>query len=94
MFLDGEIILIHGARPRQVGKTTLCKQILEKYSLTKRVRQFFYRTFTGEEVDYVEEYNSIIEGYEFKYSKDKIKQPKNFISNYDPADVKCINKEN
>ncbi|MDR2616735.1 MAG: ATP-binding protein [Endomicrobium sp.] len=63
-------------------------------ALQKRVKQFFYRTFTGEEVDYVEEYNSIIKGYEFKYNKDKIKQPKNFISNYNPSDVKCINKEN
>lgn len=63
-------------------------------ALQKRVKQFFYRTFTGEEVNYVEEYNNIIEGYEFKYSKDKIKQPKNFISNYNPSDVKCINKEN
>jgi predicted AAA+ superfamily ATPase len=63
-------------------------------ALQKRVKQFFYRTFTGEEVDYVEEYSNIIEGYEFKYSKYKIKQPKNFISNYNPSDVKCINKEN
>ncbi|MDR1418545.1 MAG: ATP-binding protein [Endomicrobium sp.] len=62
--------------------------------LQKRVKQFFYRTFTGEEIDYIEEYSDTIEGYEFKYNKDKIKQPKNFISNYSPLDVKCINKEN
>jgi predicted AAA+ superfamily ATPase len=34
----GKIILIYGAR--QVGKTTLCKQILEKYSLTKKTAYF------------------------------------------------------
>ncbi|MDR2395479.1 MAG: ATP-binding protein [Endomicrobium sp.] len=63
-------------------------------NLQKRVNQFFYRTFTGEEIDYIEEYNGTMEGYEFKYSKYKIKQPKKFISNHALSDIKCINKGN
>jgi predicted AAA+ superfamily ATPase len=63
-------------------------------SLNKRVNQYFYRTFDGEEVDYIEEYNGAIEGYEFKYSKRNIKQPKNFISKYGAENIKCVHKEN
>jgi predicted AAA+ superfamily ATPase len=69
-------------------------------SLNKRLNQYFYRTFAGDEVDYIEEQEGQIQAYEFKYSKEKIKQPKNFVSNYLKAKtgeeqiVKCINKNN
>jgi len=56
--------------------------------------QYFYRTYSGEEIDYVEEHNGQLAGYEFKFSKEKIKTPKNFLANYQPASIQVVNKDN
>ncbi|MDR3256836.1 MAG: ATP-binding protein [Endomicrobium sp.] len=64
-------------------------QILDRF-----VNQYFYRTYEGEEVDYIEEYNGKLDGYEFKYSKENIKLPKHFIEQYKPQVFKTINKNN
>ena len=57
------------------------------------VGQYFWRSITGSEVDYVEEKDGKIIGYECKWSKDKIREPKAFIRDYD-ATVKVLNKDN
>ena len=60
----------------------------------KRLNQYFYRTFSGEEVDYVEEYDGCLYGYEFKFNKERAKKPKIFLSSYQNASAETINKEN
>jgi hypothetical protein len=45
-------------------------------------------------VDYIEEYDGKLDGYEFKYNKDTIKSPKQFIEKYSPQFFKTINKNN
>jgi len=54
---------------------------------------YFWRTYTGAELDYVEEKGAELHGYEFKYSKNKISAPKSWIDTYN-ADYKLITKEN
>jgi predicted AAA+ superfamily ATPase len=58
------------------------------------VNQYFYRTYGGEEVDYVEEQNGQLFGYEFKFRKEHSKPARNFLANYKPAGLQTINKEN
>jgi predicted AAA+ superfamily ATPase len=60
----------------------------------KFVNQYFYRTYNGEEVDYIEEYDGKLDGYEFKYGKETAKLPKNFLTQYQSTSFKVINKEN
>ena len=55
--------------------------------------QFFWRDVRGGEVDYVEEYDGRIHGYEFKWGKGQSRPPKNFLETY-KADFATVNKEN
>lgn len=55
--------------------------------------QYFWRSTVGGEVDYVEEREGKITGYEFKWRDDKLRLPKSFVADY-KAEVKLINKEN
>ncbi len=54
---------------------------------------YFWRIYTGAELDYVEEKEMLLYGYEFKYSKTKASVPKSWIETY-KADYKLISKEN
>lgn len=54
--------------------------------------QYFWRTYTGAELDYVEEYGGKLHGYEFKWNK-TTKAPKSWIETYD-AEFECLNKNN
>jgi predicted AAA+ superfamily ATPase len=53
---------------------------------------YFWRTYDKQEIDFIEEYNGKIYGYELKYNR-KAKIPKIFTKTYD-APVKIINKSN
>lgn len=55
--------------------------------------KYFWRTYTQKEVDYVEEYDGKIQGYEFKYSKEKTRASKLFEEQYKEK-IQIINKEN
>ena len=62
----------------------------------KRVNSYFWRNYEKKEVDYIEESGGIIQGYEFKWNGDKIKQKlsiKNFTDIYN-SDVQMITKNN
>lgn len=55
--------------------------------------QYFRRTYTQKEVDYIEEYDGKIHWYEFKYTKNTFQSPKVFEVQYKNK-VKLINKDN
>lgn len=55
---------------------------------------YFWRTYTGAELDYVEEMEGVMNGYEFKYAKDMAKPPKSWGDTYPGAQFKLINLEN
>ncbi len=55
---------------------------------------YFWRTYTGAELDYVEEKNGELFGFEFKHG-DKIgKAPNSWAEAYQNSKYKCINKDN
>lgn len=57
--------------------------------------QYFWRTSTGAELDYVEERDGKLYGFEFKWNANKkIKAPKSWIENYKEAEFRVINKDN
>lgn len=55
---------------------------------------YFWRTYTGAELDYVEECEGLMSGYEFKYAKDKVKPPKSWGETYTNARFELINTDN
>ena len=56
------------------------------------VSSYFWRTYTGAELDYVEEYKGKLHGYEIKWRKGS-KAPASWLESY-KADFDCIKKEN
>jgi len=60
----------------------------------KHCNRYFWRTKQQQEIDYVEEANGEIIGYEFKWNKNaNVKIPANFANTYN-AKVEVISKEN
>lgn len=55
---------------------------------------YFWRTRQRQEIDYLEEREGKISGFEFKWSKDKFTIPQAFKKAYPENEVKIINKNN
>jgi len=55
---------------------------------------YFWRTYTGAELDSIEESGGELRGFEFKYGKKTGKAPRAWLENYDTATYQCINEEN
>lgn len=55
---------------------------------------YFWRTYTGAELDYVEEKGRELLGYEFKFSNKAARPPKTWFSTYHKARFQIINQEN
>ncbi len=66
------------------------KQLL---SQRKNVQTYFWRTYSGVEIDYVEEDEDGLRGFEVKISKEKIKSPKLWQDEYHGA-FQLINRKN
>lgn len=55
---------------------------------------YFWRAYTGSEIDYVEDMAGKYSAYEFKYGKSKAKRPQKFFETYNKPEFKMVNKEN
>ncbi len=55
---------------------------------------YFWLTTTGAELDYVEEKDGKLYGFEFKYGKKIAKVPKSWLENYKGSKFEVVNKEN
>ena len=70
--------------------------IIERMKLNaytnRYVSNFFWRTYDGAEIDYIEQYADSLDGYEFKWNKEK-KAPKSWLE-YPNATYELINIEN
>ncbi len=58
------------------------------------VNLYFWRTFQQQEIDCIEEYQTALSSFEFKWGKNKSKVPVAFLRAYPEAIVETINKEN
>jgi len=58
------------------------------------VNSYFWRTLEKQEIDYVEDQNGVLSGFEFKFNKDKFKKPKIFLETYKDSSLELINKDN
>jgi uncharacterized protein len=80
-------------------------QLWENFGIMERLKtqeylqiykqNYFWRTYSGQEIDWIELKNDKIEAFEFKYSsKKQPKIPTQFVKNYKNFDFEVINKEN
>jgi uncharacterized protein len=76
----------------------------ENYMISERLKyqeyrrlssnNYFWRTYEQQEVDWVEERDGSLFGYEFKWKEDKVKIPTQWKSAYPDASFEVINMEN
>ena len=59
-----------------------------------RANQFFWRLQTGAELDYVEEYEGHLAGYEFKFGNKEVTAPVAWRDTYPEATFKTIHRDN
>lgn len=55
---------------------------------------YYWRTYTGAELDYIEERDGKLYGYEIKYGRKKPKQPKSWLEINKNSEYSLINREN
>ena len=67
-----------------------------KYQSFKRIssNNYFWRTYEQQEIDWVEERDGSLFGYEFKWKEDKVKIPTQWKSAYSGASFELINVNN
>jgi uncharacterized protein len=73
----------------------LVAERLKKQTYNKiYANNFFWRTWQGQEIDWIEEREGKLFGFEFKYKAEKYKIPKLFLKTYPEGTVKLVNKNN
>ena len=60
----------------------------------ENANRFFWRTYTGAELDYVEEQNGKLYGFEFKFSQRIAKAPQSWLDTYSNATFQTVNRDN
>lgn len=67
-----------------------------KYQEYKRLssNNYFWRTYEQQEIDWVEERDGSLFGYEFKWKESKVKIPSQWKNAYPDSSFKVINKDN
>lgn len=103
-FMDNGIrnAIINDFRPLKsrddVGKLWENMMIAErlKYLSYNKIDRdtYFWRTYDQQEIDWVEVGDGEVQGFEFKYSSDKVKVPGAWSSEYPEASYTLINKNN
>lgn len=72
--------------------------VLERQKLTQEKHwhrnPFFWRTMTGKEIDYLEEYDGSLYGYEFKWGASSYSIPVEFLDAYKNSSVVVVNRAN
>ena len=79
-------------------------QLWESYLISERMKQnfyfgqnktfYFWRTYDGQEIDLIEESNSKISAFEFKWGDKIAHSPKAFSTNYPEAIFTSVNRNN
>ncbi|HIP47610.1 MAG TPA: ATP-binding protein [Lutibacter sp.] len=79
-------------------------QLWENFLISERLKQthynqlykqtYFWRTYTGAELDYIEEYDGKLHAYEFKWGNKIPKVPKSWVENYKNTTFNYVNRAN
>ncbi len=79
-------------------------QLWENYIITERIKYlsynkifvdtYFWRTYSQQEIDWIEEKDGKLSAYEIKYQKKKVKIPPQWEQFYKNSDFTLINKDN
>jgi len=60
----------------------------------RRVNSYFWRTYAGKELDYIEEVDRNLFGFECKWGQKQWKAPGEFLDSYPESKLACVSPEN
>ena len=66
------------------------KQSYEQYS----VNRYFWRTWDQKEIDLIEDHDGNLSAFEFKWTKQAVSAPKDWVKNYADAQFSVIDRDN
>lgn len=79
-------------------------QLWENFLIAERMKSnfynetfiniYFWRIYSGAELDLVEEKDGLLHGYEFKWGSKLAKAPSSWTDNYQNSSFECINQDN
>lgn len=55
---------------------------------------YFWRLYNGQEIDYLEEKDGKLVGYEYKWKKSEVRPPKDWLVSYPESTFTVIHQEN
>jgi predicted AAA+ superfamily ATPase len=103
-FLDNGIRNAIIANLNQINARSDIGQLWENYMISERIKHqeysriscnnYFWRTYDQQEIDWVEERDGGLYGYEFKWKESKAKIPSQWKKAYPKAEFEIINNEN
>jgi len=103
-FLDNGIRNAVIANFNSIASRNDIGQLWENYMISERLKHqeykrissnnYFWRTYDQQEIDWVEERDGSLYGYEFKWKESKIKIPSQWTNTYPDAYYKVINANN
>jgi len=72
----------------------ICERLKHLQQLQINPNYYFWRTHQGQEIDYLEDYNGELNGYEIKWKIKRKKAPKLFLDTYDNSSVHFLDTQN
>lgn len=94
--------LINNFNPLNMRQDT--GALFENFVIAERVKRnnnnatrkniYFWKTHQQKEIDYLEEENAVLKGYEIKYSRETFKPAQEFLNAYPGSSLELINKNN
>ena len=72
----------------------IVERIKKQNYLNLYANNYFWRTWEQQEVDFIEEREGKLFGFEFKFTKKDTKPPRTFLSTYPNAEFQIISQEN
>ncbi len=94
--------MINNLNPLEMRNDT--GQLWENFLIAERLKTnsysqhycnpYFWRLYSGAELDYIEEYGGKVHGYEFKWGKKKPSPPASWAGTYPNSTFQLINREN
>jgi predicted AAA+ superfamily ATPase len=95
VLIDNFNQLTHRNDAGQLWENFLTVERLKKNAYQRTfVKSYFWRTYTGAELDYVEEGMGQLSGFEFKFSSKTAATPASWSETYPEASFQCINRDN
>ena len=72
----------------------ICERLKAVINQRRHPNMYFWRTYDGKEIDYLEEEGGKLVGFECKWGSEKWRIPAGFVSSYPGSEIQLVNRSN